>query len=232
MNLTRSDLWTPLFALDRLNSWLRAGRDTTERFEFWNPLRSVAKPIIYWVKTHAILASSRQWQCEFRRVIVRKKCRSCWGTGKWTRYDDWDRSEWEPCWHCDKGVKSLHFVESTIGPIRWHTPSERWYMSSLDVYLPFRTYWDIAPKDRSQHYEVITDWEPDQPGRPMPLEDAFRDLRIILNAWPHDFCFSAEFHHRIGWKYHAPHKWVAELWLAKQYESAVQRRDLERQIAA
>lgn len=199
--IAKSDLFTPLFALDRLNSWIRCCEP------FWDRPRDQMKRTVYWVKTHAILDVSKRWNIGLRRVKVIKPCRSCDGTGTWVpeRWNGWQADTWEEyrdnygerCRTCNGfGKVNLLFIESTIGPIRWHTPADKWYMSSLDVYLPFPSFY--GERDAENFYEAAEDWEPLQPGRPLSHGDALRDMVILLRAWPHDVCFSLECAFRIG----------------------------------
>lgn len=195
MTATDSPLWQPLLALDRLNSWLRAGDD-------WRcDARSSLKRVIYWTKTHAILNASKQIEIGMRRVMVKKPCRKCDGTGIWVPWD-WSpsggdyskRDGGEACRGCNAtGTATLRFIETVIGSIKWHTPAEKWYMSSLDVYVPFKSYYGEG--DADSYYELATDWEPNQKGRDMPAADAERDMLAVLKQWPHEVCFSLDYHH-------------------------------------
>lgn len=204
--LAKSDLFTPLFALDRLNSWLRADKP------IFCPFTSALKPIIYWTKTHAILDASKRWHIEMRRVMVKKKCRRCEGTGSWISWwadrgygegelsmEEWRANYGERCRGCSgTGIATLKFVETQIGPIRWHTPADKWRSSSMDVYVPFPSY----AHDGEEHYELAQDWEPLQKGRSQPLDRVEQDMLILLDAYPHEVCFAIEFHHRIGCQSH------------------------------
>lgn len=183
--LMRSPLWTPLFALDRLNSWLRSEEPFPAR------LIGTLKPVIYWTKTQAILEVSKRWHIGMRRVMVKKECRSCNGTGTYIRWDD----ARFPCRNCEAtGTATLKFIETTIGPIRWHTPSEKWFGSSLDVYVPFASF----HHDGEAFYEMADGWQPLQKGRPLSLAEVHRDMMMLLRAWPHEVCFSIDFHHDAG----------------------------------
>lgn len=212
MMLAKS-IWTPILALDRLNSWLRSDQP------IYCPVRSALKPIIYWTKTKSILETSKREQIKLRRVKVRKPCRKCDGTGTWVpqRWGGWEAETYEeyrnnygePCWGCKAtGTATLLFVESQLGPVRWHTPAEKWRGSSLDVYVPF----DVPIE--FEHYEE-TNWEPNQKGRPMLIPDVERDMLIILNSFPVDVSFSIDFHHhtRIMPQWRCPHVDVAEAWI-------------------
>lgn len=206
--LLASSIWTPLFALDRLNSWLRSDAP------LFCQVRSALRPVIYWTKTNAILATSKHYHIEMRRVMVKKPCRRCDGTGVWVPFD-WTysgRDGGRPCRGCRAtGTATLKFIETTIGPVRWHTPAEHWYMSSLDVYVPFPSFYG----EGDEHYELADGWEPNKKGRPLPLVEVERDMLVLLRAWPHEVAFSLDFHHRCGiekyWK--RPDLLKAERWL-------------------
>ena len=221
MTLTRS-IWTPLLALDRLNSWLRAPEPS------WCAARSALKPVIYWTKTQAILDLSKRWHISMRRVMVRKPCRRCDGTGQWIHAFSWDelshgdrdeqRANYgEPCRGCEAtGTATLKFIETQIGPVRWHTPSEKWWSSSLDVYVPFPSFHHEARAHTAyQYYELAEGWSPEQPVRPMPLADVQRDILIVLEEWPHEVCFAIDYHHHVGverqWR--CPNVSLAKQWL-------------------
>lgn len=216
--LEKSLIFTPLFALDRLNSWLRSDQP------WYCPYRSSLKPIIYWTKTQAILETSRKLQIGMRRVAVIKPCRTCDGTGTWVSDREYWRNSWdesfdddrsnygERCRKCGgKGKVHLKFIETTIGPIRWHTPSERWAMSSLDVYVPFPSYWPNG----DDYYDLATGWEPCQKGRPLSLPEAHRDMLVILLAFPHHVTFSLDFHFgtKLQQRYRVTHIKLAEAWI-------------------
>lgn len=196
MNLEKNNFWTPLLALDRLNSWLRADHP------FCCPLRSALRGTIYWTKTQAILDASKRWHIGMRRVMVKKECHTCSGTGLWVpwNYDPPDeeyssREGGEPCRRCGgTGTATLKFIETEIGPIRWHTPADKWYMSSLDVYVPFPSF----AHDGEKHYELSNGWEPLQKGRPMKPAEVERDFLIILEAYPHHVCFHLDYDHHAG----------------------------------
>lgn len=227
MMLRRDSFWTALFALDRLNSWVRSDRP------YFCHGRSALKPVIYWTKTQAILdASKREW-IEMKRVKVEKPCETCDHTGSWVSDQTWWHYDWdehitkeevranygERCRACGgTGTRVLRFVETQIGPIRWHTPDDRWHSSSLDVYVPFPTFYGDKASDVL--YEPAKDWQPRTPGRPMRSEEVLRDMLILLDAYPHEVGFSIDFHHRIRcqkmWRY--TDKDIAAKWLAERTE--------------
>lgn len=227
MTLAHSPLWTPLFALDRLNSWVRT------REPFCLAPRDCLKPVIYWTKTNAILDVSKRWHIGLRRVMVKKPCRKCDGTGIWApmQWGGWEEDTYEeyranygkPCWTCQaRGTVHLKFIETTIGPLRWHTPAEKWYSSSLDVYLPFKTYWEQHDRGDSWFEEETNGWEPNQPGRPLQNDDALRDAIIVLNEWPHEVCFSIDYHFHAGLErtWNCPDVRKAEDWLRDLFAGA------------
>lgn len=207
MIIASSPFYTPLFALDRLNSWLRAdyGLGTLSQCR----LQSMLKRSIYSVKIHAILAASKQMHVGLRRVKAVKPCRVCDATGQYLspyympHYEEgetWDdaRSNYgERCHTCaGTGQVNLLFIESIIGPIRWHSPAKDWFSWSLDVYVPFPSFY--GELNAADYYAMATDWEPLQKGRPLELAEVKRDLLIVLEAFPHDLCSSLDFYHSAG----------------------------------
>ena len=223
--------WTPLLALDRLNSWLRSDLAPNR---YWCPLRSAFKSTIYWVKTKAILETSKRWHIGMRRVMVRKPCRTCDGKGNWVpdRWGGWEEETWEeyaanygePCRKCEAtGTVTLKFIETTIGPLRWHTPSEKWWSSSLDVYVPFPSFHHEARAHTAyQYYELAEGWEPNQPGRPMTNAEAERDMLLILREWPHEVCFALDYQHHTGFEkqWNCPDWRAAERWIREWFVQA------------
>lgn len=205
LTLQRDSLWTPVLALDRLNSWLRA-----EDFDQWR-LRSALKRAIYYTKTQAILDLTRRWHVGLKRVMVLKNCRRCDGSGLWVPHDcyfwdgesrdDYRANYGERCRGCDgTGKALLLFVESVIGPVRWHTPIKEWHSSSLDTYVPFPTFYGaVNHQNALRWYAPAWDWEPNRPGRPLTCEQIERDIILVLRAWPHPLCFALdyEFHDRL-----------------------------------
>lgn len=219
--LPAKSIYTPLLALDRLNSWIRSDRPWSCR------ARSALKPVIYWTKTQAILDMSRREHIAMRRVMVVKPCRRCEGTGTFLSDYVWNyyhydgegtteelRSNYgERCWVClGEGTVRLKFVATTIGPIRWHTPSEKWWSSGLEVYVPFPCFHGERNGDG---YELATDWALNQPGRAMTMAEVQRDMLIVLQAWPHDVCFSIDFHHNTKFEpyYKCPRVAEAAAWI-------------------
>lgn len=171
-------------ALDRLNSWLRAPQP------LFCVMRSRLKPVVYWVKNAAILGASKVQPIGLRRVKFVARCRVCGGSGIFERWH-WSEDhedEGEFCRTCNAtGNVTLKFIESTIGPFRWHTPEMHWRGASLDVYVPFSADGD---------YEDAADWKPNTPGKPLTPAEVERDALTVLHAWPKDFGFIVEFHNR------------------------------------
>jgi len=234
MNLAISPLFTPLLALDRLNSWLRSDQP------WCCPIRSALKPVVYWTKTNAILDISKQWQIGLRRVMVKKPCRRCDGTGTWISDYAWDwklsRDEMranygERCRGCEgTGTATLKFIETTIGLVRWHTPADKWYMSSLDLYLPYPSFY--AQRDSDQYYEDAGTWQPEQKGRPLTPSEIERDILLVLRAYPHHVAFALDFHHHAGTepRYGCPDIPKAQAWLRNLFRAEEIRTELRKLI--
>ena len=226
MTLAPSPFWTPLFALDRLNSWLRLDAD----FPYNYLLHGYLKRTIYTVKVHAILDATRRWPVGLRRVVVEKQCRACDGSGVWVGdywqdcsccngYDEFKANHGERCRKCaGKGIVFLRFIESTIGPLRWHTPANSWWSWGLDVYVPYLSHYF----DESDEAFEKTDWQPNGKGRPLSYRESYRDLGIILRAWPHEFCSSVDFYHHVGLekKFKQPDVAKAQQWIDERYAGA------------
>jgi len=213
--LISNSFWTPILALDRLNSWVRS----TSRFG----LQGTLKRTIYWTKTHAILDISKIYSIKMRRVMVKTECRKCDGTGVFVHWYDWDyghgREGGEPCLGCRAtGTATLKFVETFIGPIRWHTPQREWYSSSLDVYVPFPCHYGQRNDDG---YE-LTEWKPNQPGREMTNEEVIRDMLIIFRRWPHDVAFILDHYYdaQIERMFKVPDLRKGEAWIGGLLESS------------
>ena len=104
----------PIWAMDRLNSWLRS--PSAKRAACGSLYRA-----IYFLKSEAIQWADTNFECFHSAVKVRTKCRECAGTG---RYVDSYGHEWPHCRACDsRGSLALEFVQTIIrcGPV-WHTP--------------------------------------------------------------------------------------------------------------
>jgi hypothetical protein len=177
---------SPLLALDRLNSWVRA-EDGHDR------LRSRFKEVIYWVKTKAILEAGRVGLATYRRVMDRPKCRSCQGSGVWMTWYAQDDEGAMPCRGCKgSGTATLKFIETTIGPLVWHTPQHVWWSFGLESSLAFPCYYPHG----TEHYESAGDWTVRQTGRTMEPADIERDLLTLLQAYPQDMTFIIDYHAR------------------------------------
>lgn len=192
---TQSPFLSGLHAIDRLNSWRRSKPSG----HFISGSRTILKPIIYWVKKHAILHAARQIPgVKFQRLKVKVKCQHC---HKGDYYPDWfDEEHHKPlvCNRCDgQGNATLRFIGTTIGDIKWHTPLHEFESSSLDHYIPF-------PVRYPGTFEILADdlwtadagWAPHKPGRDLSLSDVERDLHLMRRAFTKDTDFIYKFHHR------------------------------------
>lgn len=203
---------SPLFALDRLNSWLRAKQDGLR------VLQSKFREIVYWTKTHAILAAAKEMHVEFERLVVPIKCRRCDGSGIWYSDYDIDAEHPERCRGCDAtGIAKLRFVGSTIGPIRWHTPRHKWRSASMDHYLGLPQEWCEADEE----FKISEGWSVNKVGKPMTVAEVERDMLAILHAYPKDVAFSIDFHHhaKIMPQWGCPNVLKAEEWLRARCEA-------------
>lgn len=112
METTMIEIPEPIWAMDRLNSWLRSG--SARRAAYGSLHRA-----IYFLKREAIEWADANLECLHSTVKVKTKCRACGGTG---RYVD-SYHEWPHCRACNsRGTLALAFVQTIIrrGPV-WHT---------------------------------------------------------------------------------------------------------------
>jgi hypothetical protein len=151
-------------AMDRLNSYVRS---TDCRAKYYTSLHDV----IYTAKGYVIRAAHDQGLASHRRVHAFGKCRRCGGSGVYRRYPSSGEAD---CRFCDDGHVRLDFVETTISidsrRFVWHSPIGRFVARlSLAVVGPLSTF--------------STDWQPNQPGKEIPLSDLARDLNLIEQAY-------------------------------------------------
>lgn len=175
-----SSRWTPecLKALSRLNSHARA-------FGF-------GKKAIYAYKTFIACAFAE----EARPVQVLVKCHHCNGTGT---YRDWDGYDRGPCYRCTRGVRTLRFIESRVGDMRWHHPmggdtdggnvlNAAWDIVSVAYPQSGAAYPDGLAKladgtERPIIYEQAEGWGPRMPdAEKLPTDEACRLLNLVERA--------------------------------------------------
>lgn len=155
-------------ALDKLNSWVRAPHSHGEI--------SRPKNAIYWIKGKLLNALTSAGRASHRLIVLEVKCRGCDGTDKWISWDIGRTNE--PCRKCDAtGVHKLWFVESRIdgGAITWHSPAPRGIFVRYPLLLRLDSLGVAQP---------VTDWKPNQPGRPMEAADVARCLNVVEEFIP------------------------------------------------
>lgn len=165
-----------LHSLDALNSWVRATAHSK--------LRSDLQKAIYHAKLEAIqaayCATDEQVKPVFRRVFERKKCRVCDGSGLWFSYYDHEREQGGmPCRTCRAtGIATLRFVETSFPGLNlcWHTPAQRWWSASMNVYCKFE-----ASLESIEGYESVgDDWSSNRPGRELSISEVEQHLETAL----------------------------------------------------
>lgn len=160
----------PIWAMDRLNSWLRSA--SARRPACGSPYRA-----IYFLKREAIQWADTNLDCLHSVVKVKTKCRACGGTG---RYVDSYGHEWPHCRDCSsRGTLALEFVQTIIrgGPV-WHTP---WI--KFGVYRgPRYSGYYLHPPYRLARW-VDDEWSVNQAGRNLEPEEVACDLNTIEGFW-------------------------------------------------
>lgn len=162
-------------ALSRLNEHARA----------WG----FGKRAIYAYKTFV----AAEFATSARPVFVMVRCHHCGGTGT---YRDWGGEPRGPCHRCTKGVATLRFVESTIGPYRWHHPAETSGHEVLDAAWGITTRRFLANGDeiatladgteRPIIYAQAEGWGPNLPGAEKLTPDEACRLLNVVEDWLRD----------------------------------------------
>lgn len=99
-------------SIDRLNSHARAAGGGLLSSEKW---------AIYAYKDFVTSFLARKGLVKARLVKWTGKCGRCGGTGKWEGW--YPDSVPQRCWHCDLGMVTLRFTETTLpGDVVWHHP--------------------------------------------------------------------------------------------------------------
>lgn len=160
----------PIWAMDRLNSWLRS--PSAHRGGYSTPYRA-----IYFLKREAIEWADANLECLHSAVKVKAKCRDCGGTGKYT---DSYGYEWPHCRACsNRGSLALEFVQTIIrgGPV-WHTPWLKFYVYRGQRYSGYRLSIPLGLVRGADE-----EWSVYQAGRDMTPEEVARDLNTIEGFW-------------------------------------------------
>lgn len=127
-------------------------------------------PVIYQWKRAIIAAAVRHGLASLHIVAVPRKCKTCDGTGEFKR---WDRDvdnyyEGEDCRRCGAtGNVVLRFVEARVDRFVWHTPRPKWDLGIFEE------------DDWTAGVVGGTDWEPEQPGRPIERMELIRLLNQV-----------------------------------------------------
>jgi hypothetical protein len=190
MNEEMNQLENGLLAVDRLNSWQRY--KSNEMFGR-SLLQSVLRPVIYWVKRAAILSAHHAGlKCEFTRLRVDKECRSCCGTSMFQH----PSGEEVKCNRCEDGIAHLLFIGSTIHAesevIKWHTPRQDWWSSSLDHYLGLEP--GLSECTDWRQFNPSEGWTVNKPGKPLTDEAVRSAFFLMYDCWAKDVHFILEYH--------------------------------------
>jgi hypothetical protein len=150
-------------ALVKLNQWARLSSE--EKGEMY-----YAGAAIYAMKRTIIKRAIELGMCTSRLIAVERPCKTCKGTGMYTRVDyDGEEYSYDDCRRCDsKGRVTLRFLETTICGARWHTPRPK-----LDFIKFTEDEWSKAE---------TTDWTPEQPGAALGQIDLLRSLNDVERA--------------------------------------------------
>lgn len=147
--MTRADISPTILPLARLNTWCRLPYQ--KRLNMDDACSS-----IYAYKTCVIKEAFRLGMTDLSLVRVPAKCVVCKGTGTYTWVDwyDEDHVEFDDCRKCHAtGNVTLHFVETNIDGIRWHSPLPHWDQSIKPLSVKD---WENAPETDA--------WHPNQEG--------------------------------------------------------------------
>ena len=147
-----------IHAMDRLNSWVRADSDWSMRPRSW----------IYSLKNEAIRQAIAQNLASQRRVKVAAECRHCDGHGTWTDWESREPRYTATCRKCSAGRVTLRFVETRIGDVCWHSPSQ----SSAPELPGLSPVWHE------------TDWQPNTKGKPLTIPEVADLLCDVEEAFP------------------------------------------------
>jgi hypothetical protein len=165
MMLAVDDSFYPmLYALGRLNSWVRSGDRTA----------SDAKEMVYNWKKKALDEAQNRGLTSYRPVARQVRCRECSGDG--VHYVTGDE-----CRTCEgSGKKSLFFIETTLSlppnacfavPSRlvWHTPCQQFPLA-----FPVGAF----PEAKGMR-DCVDDWMPNRRGVSLDPEGVARCLNAI-----------------------------------------------------
>lgn len=146
-----------LQALDALNSWVRS--DSHRRYSMHSP-----KYAIYEWKRVVIGEAIAADVAELKSIYLSLTCRDCGGAKVYT--DSYGHT-WPHCRKCNStGKHRLTFLVSKIGGYTWHTP---W-----DKAWALRT-----PDGMYERAELSTDWEPNQKGIDLTVEQVAAHLNVL-----------------------------------------------------
>lgn len=147
--MTSADISSIIEPLARLNSWCRLPYQ--KRLDM-----DEAKSYVYRYKMIAIGEAFRLGMTDLRLVRVPAKCIVCKGTGtyKWVDWYDEDHIEFDDCRKCGaSGNVTLHFIETNIDGVRWHSPLPQW---DRNIKMLTVKDWENAPETAA--------WTPNQEG--------------------------------------------------------------------
>lgn len=143
-----------LHAVDALNSWVRS--DSARWFSSRHP-----RYAIYDYKTEVIRRAIVNGECTYRWIYLTLHCRTCGGTGIF-KHESGDTSTCRKCWRT--GKNTLHFLETDIQGVKWHTPQDR--------------AWRLKVGGGRELDNLSTDWEPNAKGKDLTVGEVARYLMV------------------------------------------------------
>src|SRR5690242_8277276 len=160
-----SEVPESIWAMDRLNSWIRSNSFRAHNF-------ASPRHAIYWLKGEALTWAHQNLSCLHSSVRVTTQCRDCDGTGCYTDSYGTTFPHCRACGSC--GQVSLTFVQSFIqgGPV-WHTPWNKFWLRG--IYGQHPNYYLARVIDG--------EWTVNQVGRDLTPDEIARDLNTVEQFW-------------------------------------------------
>lgn len=157
--------------VDSLNSWVRS--DSFRRQYSTSAIRRM----VYWYKDKALEEIHRAGADTNRLVVVSLTCRDCNGKKRYTDQYGFEHSGCRAC--LSTGIATLRFVETSIElageKFDWHSPYD--YRSNFAC----RVVREMDEAVRNSYVLVRggEDWQPNQRGRDLTVDDAAKYLLAL-----------------------------------------------------